>query len=125
MSRGFGIMENYLLGVVGREPMTFEQILNIAFPEGTFDGDMARTLGASQVAGPRSMRRALFRLCDNGILQKLGIKTPHSYRLSPIYLREGPDVEFNPKLIWLLRQCIKADEQERQEREIKTAKPQG
>ena len=75
MSRGFGIVERYVLGVlVGREAMTFKQIVDIAFPEGTFDGDMARTLGASNVSRPRSLRRALFRLCEKGVLKKIGIK---------------------------------------------------
>jgi hypothetical protein len=96
MSRGFGFVENYLLGVVGKEPMTFKQILDIAFPEGTFEGDMAHTLGASSVGVTRPMRRALFRLCEKGVFQKLDIKAPHSYRLSPQYTREGPGVEFNP-----------------------------
>jgi hypothetical protein len=54
MSRGFGIMQRYLLGVVGKEPMTFKQILDVAVPAGTFDGDMARTLGASSISCTRS-----------------------------------------------------------------------
>ena len=102
-------MERYVLDVVGREAMTFKQILDIAFPEGTFDGDMARILGASNVSRPRSLRRALFRLCEKGVLKKIGIKTPYSYQLMPFF----HEAEFNPPLIGLFYQCAAEDRTER------------
>lgn len=70
---------------------------------------MARTLGAANVGVTRSMRRALFNLRKKEIIQKLDIKAPHSYRLSTVYLREGPDMEFNPRMIGAIYACVKAD----------------
>src|SRR5262245_2209815 len=109
MSRGFGKMENYLLGLIGREPMTFKQILDIACPEGTFDGDMARALGASSVGITRSRRRALFRLCEKGVLKKRGIKTPYGYQLSPGYLPQERDEEYTVETLGLIYRCMKED----------------
>src|SRR6516165_5696255 len=104
MSRGFGFMQRYLLGVVGKEPMTFKQILDIAVPAGTFDGDMARALGTSSVSATRSLRRALFKLCQLDVLQKLDIKAPHSYRLHPDFHGH----EFDPERIAISWRCREA-----------------
>jgi hypothetical protein len=54
MSRGFGLVEQWLLTRIGAEPMTFEQILDAAYPPGSFENDMAKTIGASQVGRVRS-----------------------------------------------------------------------
>lgn len=117
-------METYLLGLIGREPMTFKQILDIACPEGTFDGDMARELGASNVGITRSLRRALFTLCKKGVFKKIGIKAPYNYQLSQVYLREGDGVEFNPKLIGLIYRCVQGDRLERVGKLLLEARPQ-
>ena len=106
MSRGLGYLQNYLLGdIIGPEPRTFADILDIALPPGSPKGDLARKVGAANVSITRSLRRPLFRLCEMGIVEMLGIKSPRSYRLNPVY--EG--CEYDPRLIAELHRIIKAD----------------
>src|SRR5215831_3805206 len=104
MSRGFGLLQRWLLGCIGAEPMTFEQILARAYPEGSFEGDMAQVLGSSNVSPARSLRRALSKLCDLRIIQVLG-RRPHRYRLDPLFVSQG--VERAPERIWLVYQILK------------------
>ena len=84
MSRGFGILQRLLLESVGAEPMTFEEISARAYPAGTFNGDLAKVIGGSNVGGVRSLRRALGKLCDLGVIQIVG-RRPHHYRLHPFF----------------------------------------
>jgi hypothetical protein len=104
MSRGFGRLQHWLLGCIGNEPMTFEEIIARAYPEGSFEGDMARVLGSSNVSPTRSLRRALGKLCDLGVIQIVS-RRPHYYRLHPFFVTE--QAEYNPKLISLLCSILK------------------
>ena len=74
MSRGWGKVQEYLFGVVAqaKKPMTFEEIWTVAFPEGSFESDLARVLGRGKVGMARSLRRALRRLVDEGDLIAIG-----------------------------------------------------
>jgi|SRR6516225_5821918 hypothetical protein len=107
MSRGFGRLQYWLLGCIGNEPMTFEQILAQAYPEGSFEGDMAKVLGSSNVSPTRSLRRALGKLCDAGVIQIMG-RRPHRYRLDPLLVRGG--AQHNPDHISLIYRCLKDEE---------------
>jgi hypothetical protein len=112
MSRGFGIAQRWLLSCcIDAEPMTFEQILARAFPDGTFEGDMTKTIGGSNVGKVRSLRRALRKLCDDGVIQMMIGRRLHHYRLHPLFVRER--AENNPKLIWILCQILKAEAAEK------------
>jgi hypothetical protein len=86
MSRGPGSVQRYLVNVLGAEPMTFDEVLNRAYPPGSFEGDMAKEFGGANVGRVRSLRRALFKLCEDDVVQICGIKRPHSYRLHPTFL---------------------------------------
>ena len=59
MSRGFGVTQQWLLWCIGTEPVTFEEISDRAYPAGTFNADLAKAIGGSNVGGIRSLRRAL------------------------------------------------------------------
>jgi hypothetical protein len=90
MSRGPGYMQQYLLGVIGQadKPMTFAEIAARAFPEGSFEADMTKALGGSNVARVRSLRRALRNLCDSSVLLAVGAggrRDPHRYCLDPLF----------------------------------------
>ncbi len=53
-----------------------------AYPEGSFESDMAKVLGGSRVGRVRSLRRALRRLCDSGEVTMAGEgsrREPHRY----------------------------------------------
>jgi hypothetical protein len=104
MSRGFGFAQRWLLGCIGIEPMTFDQISARAYPIGTFQGDMAKAIGGSNVGGIRSLRRALSKLCDFGVIQIAG-RRPHHYRLHPFFAH----AEHNPELITLLCAMLKEE----------------
>jgi hypothetical protein len=110
MSQGFGIIQRWLLGCIGAKPMTFEQILAIAFPEGSYESDMAKALGGTNVGRVRSLRRALRKLCDVGIIQITGRRPAH-YRLHPQFVEQG--MERNSELIALLYQTFKRETKER------------
>jgi hypothetical protein len=90
MSRGPGKIQNYLTGLLlnySPDPMTFAEIMAIAYPEGSFESDMAKALGGSRVGRVRSLRRALRRLCDTGDVLVLGEGSrsdPHRYWLDPL-----------------------------------------
>jgi hypothetical protein len=90
MSRGFGFTQNYLLRIIGLEPMIFDESHCLSAR------DIRRRYGqgdgGSNVGGVRSLRRALFRLCEQDVIQVLGIKRPHSYRLHPDYVSENPPI---------------------------------
>jgi hypothetical protein len=84
-------MQRYLFGVIGQsdKPMTFAEIAARAFPEGSFEADMAKVLGGSNVARVRSLRRALRKLCNEGVLLIIGEggrHEPHRYCLDPIFV---------------------------------------
>jgi hypothetical protein len=88
MSRGAGRIQNYLLDLLleARDPMTFAEIMAIAYPEGSFESDMAKVLGGSAVGRVRSLRRALRRLCATGEVMMRGEgsrRDPHRYWLNP------------------------------------------
>jgi hypothetical protein len=71
------------------DPLTFAQIVAIAFPEGSYESDMAKIVGGSRVGAIRSLRRALQRLCDDGsimIIGKGGRGDPHRYWVDPMML---------------------------------------
>ena len=66
--------------------MSFDEILARTYPPGSFEYDAAKEIGGSQVGRVRSLRRALGRLCDLGIIQILD-RRPHRYRLHPFFTR--------------------------------------
>jgi hypothetical protein len=74
MSRGPGRLQRAIFETIRKhgKPMTFAEIQNMAFPEGTYDGDMARALGASNVGVIRSMRRAIQKMVEQEVLVAAG-----------------------------------------------------
>jgi len=89
MSRGHGCIQDYLMKMILRSPnpLTFAEIMAIAYPEGGFEGDMAKVLGNSNVGAVRSLRPALRRLCDDGsvmIIGEGGRGDPHRYWVDPM-----------------------------------------
>jgi hypothetical protein len=91
-------MQRYLWGVIGQSDraMTFAEIAARAFPEGSFEADMARALGGSNVARVRSLRRALRKLCNDGVLLAIGEggrHEPHRYCLDPVSVAMTGDKE--------------------------------
>jgi hypothetical protein len=79
------------------DPLTFAEIMAVAFPEGSYESDMAKTIGGSNVGSVRSLRRALKRLCDDGsimIIGKGGRSDPHRYWVDPIMLALSGDKEW-------------------------------
>jgi hypothetical protein len=91
-------MRQYLLGVIGQsdKPMTFAEIAARAFPEGSFEADMTKLLGASNVARVRSLRRALHKLCDRNVLLAVGQGgrgDPHRYCFDPLFVAIFGDKE--------------------------------
>jgi len=91
MSRGPGHMQRYLLAVIGQsdKAMTFTEIAARAFPEGSYEADMAKVLGGSNVARVRSLCRALRNLCDSSVLLAVGNggrRDPHRYCLDPLFV---------------------------------------
>ena len=109
MSRGFGRVQYWLLGCIGNEPMTFEQILARAYPEFFKGGhtDITKWLGSSNCSLTRSLRRALGKLCDLDIIQVKG-KRPHRYYLHRLFAAD----EHNAKLIELSYRCLEHEEGE-------------
>jgi hypothetical protein len=84
VSRGHGAIQQYLdrLLMAAPKPLTFAEIVAIAYPEGGFEGDMAKVLGSSNVGAVRSLRRALKRLADDGMIIRSGggrRGNPHRY----------------------------------------------
>jgi hypothetical protein len=91
MSRGHGVIQRYLMDLIlqSPDPMTFAQIMAIAFPAGSYEIDIAKICGGSNVGRVRSLRRALKRLCDERsimIIGKGGRGDPHRYWLNPMML---------------------------------------
>jgi hypothetical protein len=72
-----------------KKPMTFAEILACAYPPGSFEGDMAKTLGGSNVGRVRSLRRALHKGVKDGALTALGKggrADPHRYYIDAVVL---------------------------------------
>jgi hypothetical protein len=46
----------------------------------TYENDLAKEIGGSQIGRVRSLRRALQKLCDAEIVQIVGLHQPHKYR---------------------------------------------
>jgi hypothetical protein len=91
MSRGHGALQDYLMKMIlhSPDPMTFAEIMAIAFPEGSYESDMAKTIGGSNVGAIRSLRRALRRLCDDSSIMMIGEggrSDPHRYWVNPMLL---------------------------------------
>jgi hypothetical protein len=91
MSRGPGCIQRYVFVLLRdtKKPMTFAEILACAYPAGTFNGDMAKALGGSNVGGVRSLRRALHKMVKDGVVVELGKggrECPHHYYFHPVLL---------------------------------------
>jgi hypothetical protein len=91
MSRGHGCIQDYLMKMIlhSSNPLTFAEIMAIAFPEGSYEADMAKICGGSNVGAIRSLRRALRRLCDDGsimMIGKGGRADPYRYWVDPMML---------------------------------------
>jgi hypothetical protein len=91
MSRGHGATQRYLMELIcaSPDPLTFAQIMAIAFPAGSYERDIAKICGGSNVGQIRSMRRALRRLCDDSsimIIGQGGRGDPYRYWLNPMML---------------------------------------
>ncbi len=104
MSRGPGKIQNYLMDLlsVSPDPMTFAEIMTIAYPEGSFESDMAKALGGSRVGRVRSLRRALRRLCDTGDVMMLGEgrqRDLHRYWLNPMLGDNAPNASHLGELL--------------------------
>lgn len=56
--------------------MTFVEIMAVAFPEGSYEFDIAKVVGGSNVGRVRSLRRALQRLCQGGGTTKQADEIP-------------------------------------------------
>lgn len=105
MSRGFGCAQRWLLERIGAVPMTFEQIITAAYSPEYFKDDVVAKWVRSPNFGPTSsLRRALGKLCDLGVIQIVG-RRPHHYRLHPFFGGCEHDVE---QIVLLCR--ILADE---------------
>jgi hypothetical protein len=87
VSRGRGRIQSYLADLIlaAPEPMTFAEILAVAYPEGSHEFDIAKVVGGSNIGRVRSLRRALQRLCQDGTIVVTGERwrTPLT-NLSPI-----------------------------------------
>src|SRR5262245_55987941 len=91
MSRGPGQLQRAIFETMLEhgKPMTFAELRNIAFPEGTYAGDMVRLLGASSASNVgviRSMRRAIQRMVEQEVLIARGSGVPgdpHRYSIHP------------------------------------------
>ena len=95
MSRGHGRIQDYLTNLIdiSPAPLTFNQILAIAYPPGSYESDLAKICGGSNVGKVRSLRRALKRLCDDGTIMEVGMGgrgDPHRYVLNPLHNSDGP-----------------------------------
>jgi hypothetical protein len=93
MSRGPGNIQRNIFELLRdtKKPMTFAEILACAYPPGSFEGDMAKVLGNSNVGGVRSLRRALHKMVKDGALVELGKggrAGPHHYYFHPIVLMQ-------------------------------------
>jgi hypothetical protein len=99
MSRGHGYIQDYLMKIIlhSPDPLTFAEIMAIAFPEGSYESDVAKIIGESNVGSVRSLRRALKRLCDDGsimMIGKGGRGDPHRYWVDPMMLALSGDKEW-------------------------------
>jgi hypothetical protein len=110
MTQGFGPLQFWLLGFIGNEPVTFEQILSHAYPEMFADdkADIKHWLVSSRFSLTRSLRRALARLVDLDIIQIKGARRPHRYCLHRLFAAD----EHNPRMIVLAYRCMAFEEGE-------------
>jgi hypothetical protein len=100
-------MQRFLLATIGQAdaPMTFADIFAVAFPEGSYEADLAKVLGGSNMPKVRSLRRALKKLCDDGAILSLGKGgrgDPYRYCLDPIIAAIGGTKEQFEKAIAVL-----------------------
>jgi hypothetical protein len=91
MSRGLGYVQRYvfILLMNAKKPMTFAEILAQAYPDGSFESDMAKVLGNSNVGRVRSLRRALHKGVKDEVIMTIGKggrAEPHRYCIAPIAL---------------------------------------
>jgi hypothetical protein len=91
MSRGPGYIQRNIFDLLRhtKKPMTFAEILACAYPRGSFEGDMAATLGGVNVGAVRSLRRALHKMVKDGVFITLGEGRPgdpYRYYFDPILL---------------------------------------
>jgi hypothetical protein len=91
MSRGPGYIQRNIFRLLmqTKKPMTFAEILAHAYPPGSFESDMAKALGGSNVGGVRSLRRALHKMVKDGTLTALrkgGRAAPHRYYIDDMLL---------------------------------------
>ena len=95
MSRGHGCIQDYLMNMLNGapDPLTFAEITAIAFPEGSYESDMAKIIGGANVGRIRSLRRALQRLCDDGSIKRVGTGSrgdPYHYCQHHMVMANGP-----------------------------------
>src|SRR5262249_14951208 len=88
MSRGPGKLQQAVFGTIAKhgEPMTFAELRDLAFPQGTYVRDMARILGPSNVGRVRSLRRAIQGMVKSETLVtsgRGGRADPHRYFIHP------------------------------------------
>ena len=88
MSRGPGYVQRYLTDLVlgSDKPMTFAEILAVAFPEGSYEADMTKALGGGY-ALVRSFPVPLRVLVDDGTVIAIGEGgrgDPKRYWLNPM-----------------------------------------
>jgi hypothetical protein len=91
MSRGPGYIQRNIFELLMhiKKPMTFAEISARAYPPGSFEHDMAKTLGSAKVSGIRSLRRALHKMVKDGVLTafgKGGPADPHRYYIDAMFL---------------------------------------
>jgi len=84
VSRGLGSIQRYLMKLIWSSPDLVE-IMAVAFPEGSYEFDIAKVVSGSNVGRVRSLRRALQRLCQGGGTTKQAdeIPPPHVLPLRP------------------------------------------
>jgi hypothetical protein len=105
MSRGFGLLQQWLLEFIGLEPVSFEQILAQAYPKGSLEGGMAKVLESSNISPTDSLYRALRKLVGLGVIQTVG-RYPYHYRLHPFF----KGCEHNPRSIAILCRILEGED---------------
>jgi hypothetical protein len=95
----FSANEQLLLRIVGYDPLSFRQIAERAFPADTNNGLFVRKLGASKLPAAQSLRRALIKLWQRGIVEAviIGGRRPAHHRLAQPFRDSG--IEHNAKAI--------------------------
>jgi len=75
VSRGLGSIQRYLMKLIWSSPDLVE-IMAVAFPEGSYEFDIAKVVSGSNVGRVRSRRRELQRLCQGGGTTKQADEIP-------------------------------------------------